>query len=208
MNYVQLGSIMVPAVWLAVILALLITPILYRAFFKMTLGDWYGNAALVYLLTWKLSYIALHFQMFMETPVSIIYFNGGVRGVLLALLFYSLYIFFRARRKYPDTVEQSGPALFLFLLTYAPVMSLLDNKFMEALLHVGVLIGFLLMLHATRLHQRGAWPHGFLVIVLLHLLIISLYQSLFTIQVLVFTWMGMVTLILFISRQKGGRENE
>ena len=79
-------SLTIPSSWVAVLLAILITGIImWRKFGKKT-EDWYSDAAILFLLVWKLSVVITDFQMIVKSPLSILYFNGGKEGLLLGLI--------------------------------------------------------------------------------------------------------------------------
>jgi len=79
-------SLTIPSSWVAVLLAILITGIImWRKFGKET-EDWYSDAAILFLLVWKLSVVITDFQMIVESPLSILYFNGGKEGIFIGLI--------------------------------------------------------------------------------------------------------------------------
>lgn len=79
-------SLTIPSSWVAVLLAILITGIImWRKFGKET-EDWYSDAAILFLLVWKVSVVITDFQMIVESPLSILYFNGGKEGIYLGLI--------------------------------------------------------------------------------------------------------------------------
>ncbi|AYC28980.1 hypothetical protein [Paenisporosarcina cavernae] len=79
-------SLTVPSSWIAVLFALIVTGvILWKRFGKET-EDWYSDAAILFLLVWKLSIIVTDFNMVWNSPISILYFNGGETGLYLGLV--------------------------------------------------------------------------------------------------------------------------
>ncbi|WP_019414440.1 hypothetical protein [Paenisporosarcina sp. TG20] len=79
-------SLTVPSSWIAVLLAILITGlVLWRKFGKTT-EVWFSDAVILVLLVWKLSVIITDFKMILNSPLSILYFNGGNIGLYLGLL--------------------------------------------------------------------------------------------------------------------------
>lgn len=79
-------SLTVPSSWIAVILAILITGIvLWRIFGKVT-EQWFSDTAILFLLAWKLSVIITDFDMIIDFPLSILYFNGGTTGLFIGLI--------------------------------------------------------------------------------------------------------------------------
>lgn len=78
-------SLTIPSSWVAVLLAILITGIIvWRKFGKET-EDWFSDAAILFLLVWKFSVVITDFEMIIDSPLSILYFNGGSVGLFLGL---------------------------------------------------------------------------------------------------------------------------
>lgn len=97
-------SLTVPSSWIAVLIALIVTGIvLWRVFGKDT-EDWYSDAAILFLLVWKLSVVITDFDMILESPLSILYFNGGETGLYLGLFAALSRVFWQLRRQvWPET---------------------------------------------------------------------------------------------------------
>jgi hypothetical protein len=206
MTYIQLGSLMIPSAWITVFLSLFITPVLFKGLFKKKVEDWYWNGFFVYILTWKVSYILFNLMLFLETPVSILYFNGGMKGTILALVVLSLYLFFVARKKYAAIVGESGQVFLMFLLSYGLINSIVEGRSTEAILHFIVLTGYFLILYFKKVEKMLILTQVYVVIIMLDLLITSVFQSLFTLEVLNFTWIG-ITILILISK-KGEKRYE
>lgn len=92
-------SLTVPSSWVAVLLALILTGIVvWRVFGKET-EDWYSDAAILFLLVWKLSVVVTDFDMILDSPLSILYFNGGETGLYLGVIAALGRLFWQLRRK-------------------------------------------------------------------------------------------------------------
>lgn len=70
------------------------------------------NALILSVFVWKLSPLVFDFRSTVQEPASLIYFNGGDRGIVLAALLSVLYILFRARK---DQVRWSVYLEMLFI---------------------------------------------------------------------------------------------
>lgn len=57
-----------------------------------------SNAFLIWMLVWKGSFIFLYPVEFIETPVSLLYFDGGKRGEWLASIIAICYLWYRSRK--------------------------------------------------------------------------------------------------------------
>ncbi len=108
-------SLTIPSSWVAVLLSILITGIImWRKFGKDT-EDWYSDAAILFLLVWKLSVVITDFEMIVESPLSIFYFNGGKEGIYLGLIVALSRLLWRFKRK-------SWPKYELVAMLFSMVM--------------------------------------------------------------------------------------
>lgn len=140
-------SLTVPTSWVAVLLALLITGIiLWRTFGKDT-EDWYSDAAILFLLVWKLSVVITDFDMLLDSPLSILYFNGGETGLYLGLFAALIRLFWQLRRK--EWPERELVAMLIALVMvqslYQFIMVLLNEaalwqKIITLVLFAGIAI--------------------------------------------------------------------
>lgn len=138
-------SLTVPSSWVAVLLALILTGIVvWRVFGKET-EDWYSDAAILFLLVWKLSIVVTDFDMILDSPLSILYFNGGETGLYLGVIAALGRLFWQLRRKgWPErelvamliamVMVQSLYQLFMVLLNEADMW----QKILTVLVFVGL----------------------------------------------------------------------
>ncbi|MFC6038030.1 hypothetical protein ACFPYN_01055 [Paenisporosarcina macmurdoensis] len=138
-------SLTIPSSWVAVLLAILITGIImWRKFGKET-EDWYSDAAILFLLVWKLSVVITDFQMVVESPLSILYFNGGTVGIYLGLIVALSRLLWRFKKKnwpkfelvamlFSMVMLQSLYQLFMVLLNEAALW----QKIITAVLFIGL----------------------------------------------------------------------
>lgn len=112
-------SLTVPSSWFAVLIALIVTGIvLWRVFGKIT-EDWYSDAAILFLLVWKLSVVITDFEMIIASPLSILYFNGGEAGLYLGLFAALGRLFWQLHR-----LEWSQRELAAVLIGFVMIQSL------------------------------------------------------------------------------------
>ena len=140
-------SLTVPSSWVAVLLALILTGIVvWRVFGKET-EDWYSDAAILFLLVWKLSVVVTDFDMIMDSPLSILYFNGGETGLYLGVIAALGRLFWQLRRKgwlerelvamlIAMVMVQSMYQLFMVLLNEAEMW----QKILTVLVFVGLTV--------------------------------------------------------------------
>ncbi|MFS0646100.1 hypothetical protein [Siminovitchia sp. 179-K 8D1 HS] len=94
MRWVSLGPVSVPTSWAAMVLAFLITGAFLFITKKKAALNWYENAIFIFIVTWKLSVIIFHPKMAIANPMTILYFNGGVKGYGIGLAGALLYTTF------------------------------------------------------------------------------------------------------------------
>ncbi len=138
-------SLTVPSSWVAVLLALILTGfVVWRVFGKET-EDWYSDAVILFLLVWKLSVVVTDFDMILDSPLTILYFNGGETGIYLGVIAALGRLFWQLRRKgWPErelvamliamVMVQSFYQLFMVLLNEAEMW----QKILTVLVFVGL----------------------------------------------------------------------
>ncbi|RAL21473.1 hypothetical protein [Thermoflavimicrobium daqui] len=196
MTYFQLGSLSIPATWLAVSIALLTASFMYRVLTGTKVGEWYWNSFILYFFVWKLSYILFHFNLFVNMPLSILYFNGGTKGHIVALITLSLYLLFIAVKKNSSIYEESTCLFLLYLIGYEVIFHLLEKNGLEAAIHL-ILFTCYLLLFTSLKKKKGLLSYQmFLLWILLELLIISYFHTIFSMEAFTFIWAGVTVLIL------------
>lgn len=171
-------SLTVPSSWVAVLFALILTGIVvWRVFGKET-EDWYSDAAILFLLVWKLSVVVTDFDMILDSPLSILYFNGGETGLYLGVIAALGRLFWQLRRKgWPErelvalviamVMVQSLYQLFMVLLNQAEMW--------QKILTVVVFVG-LTMLTWQKAKLSSVWRIQLTILFLAGHLFVSLLQ--------------------------------
>lgn len=185
----NIGSLTIPSAWAASLLALILAALLNRIFTGKKIGEWYWNSFFFYFFIWKTSYIFFQFTLFLNMPLSIIYFNGGIKGHILALVVLILYLFFIFRKKYPSIHEESIRIFLFYFIIYQVVINLIENNRIEMFIH-SILLFCCLFLIKKISNQL------FFLFLLLELLILSYFSSLFSIEGTTFSTIGLIMLIL------------
>jgi hypothetical protein len=198
LTYFQIGNVSLPSLWLAVLSTLFGASLFYKVLTGKKIGEWYWNGFFLYFLTWKLSYILFNLEMFLDMPLSIIYFNGGTKGHLLALVVLSLYFLFIAGKKHPGIYKEASSISILFFVTYEVIRNLLDKHWIEAFFHALIFTAYLsLLLSLKRNRKLITGPIIIIIImVLIELLIFSIFNTLFSLEALTFTWICLTVLVL------------
>jgi hypothetical protein len=132
---------------------------MWRKFGKET-EDWYSDAAILFLLVWKLSVVITDFQMIVESPLSILYFNGGKEGIFIGLIVALSRLLWRFKRKnwpkyelvamlFSMVMIQSLYQLFMVLLNEAALW----QKIITVILFIGLSTLTWLKISVSRIWQ-------------------------------------------------------
>ena len=204
MTYVPIFHLTVPAVWIAVLLGAAVASLIMRFVLRNKTGEWYGNAITLYILVWKFSYILFNFDYFIDMPLSILYFNGGLYGHLLGIVLVTGYLVL-AQKKHADLARQAPFAWLLFFLSYQTILQSLENNGVEAALHALLLVVSILAIRL--LAKRADVPTGLLLVLLFtfELLISSLFAPLLSWQNATVLLLAAVTIAMYMRFEKKGQ---
>ncbi|WP_044747089.1 hypothetical protein [Bacillus alveayuensis] len=197
MTYFQFGSITIPAVWLASIISLFLAASYSKLFLRQHAGDWYWNAFFLYFIVWKLSYIFFHFKLFLDMPLSILYFNGGTKGHFLALASLSFYLLKIAKNKHPSLSLEGANIFLLFFISYEVIINILEKNVLEASAHVIVCTSYLFLLLFFKKNNIFLSKQMFLFILFIELFLLSIFDRFLTIETSTFIWIGFTIFNLF-----------
>lgn len=201
--FIDIANITIPALWVAVLAALFITSTIYRLFSGEKVGDWYWNGFFLYLLIWKLSYALFHFDMVMDLPLSILYFNGGIKGHMIGLILFIMYLFI-IRKKQPSLNKKSIHTMLLFFLTYEVIINLLNNNWLEFIGHLIVCITYSTILFYLLKKNKNITGLLVALLILLELLFLSIFSTIFSMEAFTLIIIGLT--VLFVSKgEQGGR---
>lgn len=84
MTYLTLGPVNIPITWLAFFIAIIYSDLRNRTGDVKT-NRFIEHAFFTYVLIWKASYVLFSWHDFMRAPFSLVYFDGGLKGHMLAL---------------------------------------------------------------------------------------------------------------------------
>ena len=85
-NMYLIGTLSVPSTWIALIIAFIVTYTVIRIRRGKYLAEVLSDAFFFFIIVWKLSVVVTDFSTVLKSPISIIYFNGGILGFYLGLL--------------------------------------------------------------------------------------------------------------------------
>ncbi|WP_049664811.1 hypothetical protein [Bacillus sp. FJAT-27231] len=125
MNWFTIGSLTIPAAQLAVLAAFVITALVLWLKKERYILDIYGNAIFLFVAVWKASVLLFSFAIVKQAPLSILYFNGGWKGIWLGLITVGIYVVRRCRK------EEQAQAVWTWMIVIASfelAMSLLIGQ--------------------------------------------------------------------------------
>ncbi|MDQ0230727.1 hypothetical protein [Metabacillus malikii] len=186
MTYIQIGIFTIPSAWLSAILALFLVASMIRLMMKQKVPDWYWNGFFLYVLVWKLSYIFFEFSLFLDMPMSLIYFHGGLKGHILAIGVVTGYFIIVVRKRVP-LLQHSIHYILSYFIFYQGVINLLDMNFVEGGLHLSLSLSLLSLKYKEDLKFN---MQMILLSTMVELLLLSVYQSLFTYDIYTIIWLG------------------
>ncbi len=203
MSYVPIFHLTIPAVWVSVLLAAAAASIFTHFVLQEKTDEWFWNAVTLYIVLWKISYIPFNFQHFVDMPLSILYFNGGLYGHFLGIASVFFYLVGVHLKDFTKS-KQFMFAWLLFVLSYQTLLQIFEQQFIEASFH-----GFLLLISIVSIRtfvRRLDVPMRLLLTALfmLELLIISIFHSLFSWSMATFVIGAIVTIVFYKRYEKKG----
>lgn len=202
MSQIQIGNITISVVWIAVFISFLFASLILRLFRKSS-GDWLWNGFFLYFLAWKFSYALFNFTFILKNPLSLLYFDGGIKGHFLALLLLGVYLYFFVR-KTGETYEEISLVLPAFFISFELILRYLEGNILETAFHLGLILIFLYGAWGISQKKQKLLSQWVWIFLLSELLIINLFRPLFSPDsVTLFLFMGILWIIRnFLQRQE------
>ena len=180
MGYLTLGTWTIPYAWIAFLLAYLYVDVRNRK----AESQWpsaFENLLWVYLISWKASYIVFYWEPFLSAPISILYFDGGWKGHLIALAV-TLFVFVQRKM-----IVGLSPLLKLwlrFIAMYHIIVSALAGQYIAAVVALVALFAvekkkdvWAFALISVVLVLQGNWLNPFLLISITLIIVNVLYMK-------------------------------
>ncbi|MEK3887962.1 hypothetical protein [Bacillus sp. FSL K6-3431] len=200
--WLSIGSLSFPVSWVAIVIAFFLTTGMLLLLKKKHIADYYGNAIFIFIITWKLSVILFQFKFSIQNPLTILYFNGGIKGFWLGLIAGCIYLFIIGKRK--KQAEMSiGDIFQVWLMTfsiYEIVISIVDDyPLLFRVILILINFGFVVM--AILKNNQIRWLQQLLILfTVIQLLIYSVMDRLFSVPIM--TYIIVVIALLIISKIK------
>lgn len=156
MAYLTLGQLNIPIVWLAFFCALLYSEVRGRKSDGVT-NKFLEHIVFAYIVVWKLSYVLFSWEGFVKMPLSLLYFDGGLKGQLLALVVVLAFLY---KRKHELQWQTVWLYWVRFVGIYSAVVAIFQEQWIPA-----IIWGFLLIV-IERQYSHFLYVGQFLMLVL------------------------------------------
>ena len=98
-----IGPFLIQEKWALYVISFVISYITVRIVLKkktidLLIIDTLWNGFFTFLIVWKLSYALFHPISVVQHPISLLYFTGGDKGIVLGVIAVSLYFFWKSKR--------------------------------------------------------------------------------------------------------------
>ncbi|WP_147534031.1 peroxiredoxin family protein [Bacillus marasmi] len=126
MEYIQIGSISILQKWVFLAAAFLIGLLIIKLWLKKTQTRQLHNNIFTLVtdslfwgfITWKLSLIVFEPSIVLKSPLSILYFTGGTKGLILAIILALTFFFIKAKlQSVPKKLAIQTVIMFILILT-------------------------------------------------------------------------------------------
>ena len=174
MNYFSFGRFNIPVALISAVMAILISSLLYKWKFNKQPGNWYLNSYLWYFLIYKLAYIPFNFSLFVKYPFSLLYFDGGTKGQIMAAAAGAIYIFRSYQKNPPLIYMEIAPLYLLNFFIFQTIECLFINNAMAGLVQLILFLGLAFLFYRMGSHFSR---QVFLVIFLIEFLSLSLFSQ-------------------------------
>lgn len=199
MNAITIGKFTLQAELLTFFITIFAVSILYKAVMQKSLSDWYYNAIILYIVIYKLSYITFQFDLFIKTPLSILYFDGGWKGQVLAFIGLAIYLVMITTKRYELLKSEFIPTYFIFVSIYSLLQQAFLAHYVVAFINIMFLGTFIwIYLKSNVAHENQL----FIFFLLVQAILLSFSSGLSITHILMLS----LGVILFILKKLKGEE--
>ncbi|PLR83665.1 hypothetical protein [Bacillus sp. V33-4] len=196
MSYITVGRFTLPADLIAAIVAIVISALVYKLLNKKSIGDWYWNSLFIYIAVFKLSYALFNFKLFVDTPLSLIYFNGGMKGQILAAISLAVYTLFLSRKTPGMIRNEYVPIYLMFFLLYEMTLYIVEKNVAAVAFQFFILIVFYILYLKNSKSNRVMSTKVFILLILLEALLLSLFDGLIAAENLPILLIGLLLTVI------------
>lgn len=200
LSFITIFNVSIPIVWIATIISFISTSSFVKFLIKQKLSESFSNGLFLYIIIWKLSYIIFSFEYFIKMPFSIVYFHGGKYGHFLALVVVAIYFYYVSKKNEKSFSKQVHLFILCFIIIYEISINLLQNQIIIAFFHVIIFV-ILILIHKQK--KIKFTQQSFILFIMTELIIISLFESIFTIKALTYIFLALIPFL--VTKNRGNK---
>ncbi|MDZ5472750.1 hypothetical protein SM124_13535 [Bacillus sp. 31A1R] len=124
MDFIQIGPLNLNTKWLLILLSILFVYLVIkyvfrdRKEFQKEFSDVLFNAFVMLLFIYKLSIVFFRPTLIVENPLGILYFDGGTKGLIIAVVTTIFYVYY-AFKKNKWSPQETIQGIFYSFVTFA-----------------------------------------------------------------------------------------
>lgn len=130
-EWYTIKALSLPSSWIAFLSSMLIVGLILWRLYRKDVASIYVDAVFTLILIWKFSVIVTDFSIVIKYPLTILYFNGGMIGFVIGMLFMLATLWKKLRSS--GLLEEDLHALFLSSILcqsfYQIMMAILNDAF-------------------------------------------------------------------------------
>lgn len=128
-TYFLIGKVSIASSWVALILSFLFAYSVVRWKYGKPAADLLSDAIFYFIIVWKLSVVLTDFKTVIQMPLSIIYFHGGMVGVILGIIAAAINVFWALKKGRLNGQQSMGLLLgTVFILSIYQVLMVFFNE--------------------------------------------------------------------------------
>lgn len=163
LKWYSIGAVTFPASWAAIAAAFAAVVIYLKIRREKQAADVYGNAFFIFIVTWKLSFVLFQWKMSIKNPLSILYFNGGIKGYWLGVAAVMLYLW-RERKKSRIQGDGLPIEIWVYLVAVYEILFYLLNNGHILLSGIQFTIGIFFLLWIRKKLKDPVWTRQLLIL--------------------------------------------
>lgn len=159
-SFFTIGNLSVPSSWIALIAAFVVAYSAVRFRYGKKHAEIIGDAFFYLVIVWKLSLVLTDYESVLRSPLAIIYFNGGVVGFYLGLLFIAGKILWNMKKGLlgADGFRALFTGAVSVQVVYQVMMVLLNEGELIAQVVTVVVFGLFAVFFWVNSGKSGNWP--------------------------------------------------
>lgn len=173
-------SLTVPSSWVALMSSFVLMGLLLWILYRKEIASIFSDAVLQFVLIWKFSVIVTDFSSVIKHPLTILYFNGGMMGLVAGILFMCISLWHKIRQR--GFIEEDLHAVFVSIILCTSFYQILMSILNEAALWQKVLtitsFTCWVLLALWKRNARALWHNQLLLLFLCTHLFIATLQPL------------------------------